>query len=131
MSLSVEDERDKWVEWKRNAKGRGYRWILQRNLVCVLSLKPLTTTEVQAVMSLKHGMSNATSFKLMSELRHARALDQFLEADMGYFWRATDKGVGVYLGSRKAIPAGVAGELLSLASANELEGSEVAESGSL
>jgi len=121
MSLSVEDERDKWVEWKRNAKGRGYRWILQRNLVAILSLKPLTNTEAQAMMSLKHGMSNATSYKILSELRHARALDQFLEAELGYYWRATDLGVSVYLGSRKAIPAGVARELLDLVSVNESE----------
>ncbi|GAH20934.1 unnamed protein product, partial [marine sediment metagenome] len=38
-----------------------------------------------------------------------------------YYWIATSLGVGVYLGSMIAIPARVAGELLSLASANESE----------
>lgn len=117
------EEREKKVAWKTNAKGKGYRWTLQRTIAACLARVPLTTSGVGSLMSLKHGMSNPTTERFLKEMRASGALEQFLEAEKGYFWRTTDKGVVVYLGHRKAIPAQVAQELLFLVSANESEGS--------
>jgi len=117
----VQEERNKWIAWRVAAKGRGYRWSLQRTLVTILAVTPLTTTSAQALMTFKHGMLNATTHRMLTELREAGALEQFLEDGKGYYWRATERGVTVYLGSRKAIPAVVVRELLSLVNVNELE----------
>ena len=87
----------------------------------ILSVKPLMTTSAQALMTFKHGMLNATTYRMLTEHREAGALEQFLEDGEGYYWRATEKGVAVYLGSRKAIPALVVRELLTLVNANESE----------
>ena len=76
--------------------------------------------EIQDVMTLKRGISHKKITELISELEQAKALEQIRERE-AYYWRATEIGVLAYLGTRLAIPAKDAEELLMLTGARELE----------
>lgn len=76
--------------------------------------------EIQDVMTLKRGISHKKITELLGELEQAKALESIRERD-AYYWRATETGVLAYLGTRQAIPAKDAQELLTLSGASELE----------
>ena len=117
---SMYSEAESELKWRRHAKGRGLRWLIQREMVAILSRKPLTTTGVQDVMLMMRGISHKKTTELLEELKQAGALEEFKEPDKGYYWRTTELGVIAYLVKRTAIPAKVAEELLMLANAIEL-----------
>jgi len=116
----VYTEVERELRWRRHAKGRGLRWQIQRDIVCILSRKPLTSMEIQDLMILKRGISHKKITEMLGELEQAKALEQFREP-AGYYWRSTETGVLAFLGTRQATPAKVAEELLMLTGANELE----------
>jgi len=111
---------EKEIRWRRKAKGRGLRWMILRDIVAILSRRPLTSMEVQDLMILLRGISHKKSLELLEELKQAKALEQVRERD-AFYWRATEIGVIAYLGTRQDTPAKVAEELLTLTGALALE----------
>ena len=120
--MEREREEDKVVAWKIRGKGRGLRWHILREIVALLSRQASTTTQVQAAMLHKRGLSNPTTYSMIRELESSMAIAQEYEKDVGWFWTARMTGVSVYLdGSTKNIPAGVVQELLFSVNVNEEE----------
>jgi hypothetical protein len=76
--------------------------------------------EIQDLMILKRGLSHKKATELLGELEQAQAVESIRERE-AYYWRATETGVIAYLGTRQAIPAKDAEELLTLTGAAELE----------
>ena len=119
-------EVDKQIAWKRRGKGKGLRWLMLRDIVALLARQASTTMQVQDVMILHRGVSHPRTHVLLMELEQARAIVQELDPRLGYYWTARELGVSVYLGSRTAIPAGAAQELLSSVNVNVDEESKKA-----
>ena len=105
-------EVDKQLAWKKRGKGKGLRWQMLRDIVALLSRQASTSTQVADAMLLRRGMSHNRTNQMLQELESSMAIVQELDKKIGYYWTAREMGVIVFLGSRKAIPAMVARELL-------------------
>lgn len=115
-------EVDKIRAWKRNAKGRGLRWQIMREIVAVGSRLALTTSQAQDTMSLRRGLSHKKCLELLGELERSKAMEQLMDPKIGYYWVTTELGVLIYLaGKRQGIPVSVVAEAVTLNSVRELE----------
>ncbi len=115
-------EVDKIRAWKRNAKGRGLRWQIQREIVAIGSKLPLTTSQMQDSMSLRRGLSHKKCSELLEELKRNKALVQILDPEAGYYWETSQLGVSIYLGGKQAaIPASIVEEAYTLKSVTDSE----------
>lgn len=113
MGLSEREvEEQKVKAWNRRAKGRGNRWRMLRDLVAACAFYPLTTTEMEDLNLVRRGITHHVTYAMVLELERAQALQAFQE-ERGQYWRATEHGVSLFLGSRKATPAGFVQEVLT------------------
>ena len=113
-------EVDKIRAWKRNAKGRGLRWQIQREIVAIGSRLALTSTQMQDTMSLRRGLSHKKCLELLNELERSKAMTQQVDPKIGYYWTATELGVSIYLaGKRQGIPVSVVQEAITLQSVSQ------------
>ena len=113
-------EVDKIIAWKRNAKGRGLRWQIQREIVAIGSKLPLTTSQMQDSMSLRRGLSHKKCTELLEELERNQSMVQILDVEMGYYWKTSQLGVSIYLGGKvKGIPASIVEEAYTLKSVTD------------
>lgn len=123
MGLSERELEEKKVKaWERRAKGRGNRWRMLRDLVAACALQPLTTTELEDLHLIRRGITHHVTYAMVLELERARALHAFQE-ERGQYWRATEHGVSLFLGSRKDTPAGFAQEVLTFKNVLKFEAS--------
>lgn len=113
-------EVDKIIAWKRNAKGRGLRWQIQREIVAIGSKLPLTTNQMQDSMSLRRGLSHKKCTELLEELERNQSMAQILDSETGYYWKTSQLGVSIYLGGKvKGIPASIVEEAYTLKSVTD------------
>ena len=113
-------EVDKIRAWKRNAKGRGLRWQIQREIAAIGSRLALTSTQMQDTMSLRRGLSHKKCTELLGELERSKAMEQLLDPATGYYWQTTELGVSIYLaGKRQGIPVSVVQEAVTLQSVKQ------------
>lgn len=109
MALS-ERETQSLVEraWRRRAKGRPMRWRILRDVVAVLSLKWMTTSEVQMAMRRLWALKNNTTRDILEELQSEGAIIQEREEKTKIFkWGASREGVAFWILGTANIPAGI------------------------
>lgn len=109
MELS-ERETQSLIEraWKRRAKGRPMRWRILRDLVAVVSLKWMTTSEVQMAMRRLWALKNNTTRDILEELQSEGAILQERDDKTQIFkWGASREGVNFWIQGTDHIPAGL------------------------
>lgn len=108
--MSVDEtERLRVSAWKARAKGRTTRWRMIRDGVALLSIQWMTTSEFQIGMRRLWGLKNKTSREILEELESEGSVHQAREDKTQNFkWGATPHGVTFWIGTTKAIPAGIA-----------------------
>lgn len=125
--MSLSDKSEKEIEamrdraWKAKARGHPMRWRILRDMVAVLSLGWLTTSQVQIAMRRIYALKNNTTRDILEELEQERSVVQERD-DSGVFkWGSTLTGVSFWIGKTVNIPAGLV-EVASLSmNVNELE----------
>jgi len=121
MSLSdTEKQERKTKKWKRAGKGRGNRWLMLRDVVAYCAIRPWTTTEVEDLNVSRRGIIHRTTYGMILELERAQMIESFSE-ERGQYWRATVKGVNVFVGTRQGIPATLVQEVLTIGNVHPLE----------
>lgn len=101
-------EVDGRVAWSRNAKGKGLRWRMIRDLIGVCSCQWMTTQQVQSVMRKLWGLKNKTTRDLLEEMEQDQCVKQERDDKTGQFkWGTTQAGVIDYLKGSRIIPAGL------------------------
>jgi len=108
--MSVEERERRLVSaWKARAKGRTTRWRMIRDGVALLSIAWMTTSEFQIGMRRLWGLKNKTSRDILEELEsEGSAQQQRDDKTQAYKWGSTTHGVDFWIGSTRAIPAGIA-----------------------
>ena len=105
-----EVEAQKERAWKARAKGHPTRWRMLRDVVAVVSLGWMTTSQVQMAMRRLWALKNRTTRDILEELEQEKAISQEKDdqrPEKGYMWGATLDGVAFWIRSVSAIPAGV------------------------
>jgi len=121
MSLSdTEKQERKTKKWKRKGKGRGNRWLMLRDVVGYCAIRPWTTTELEDLHLSRRGIQHRTTYQMVMELERAKAIEGFQD-ERGQYWRATDPGVTLFLGSRVDMPATFVQEVLTIKNVFESE----------
>jgi len=103
-------EQNRELSWKRKGKGRGNRWLMLRDLLAILSLRPMSNNIVQDTMFLMRGLKRATIREMMDQLERTKSIEQLEDASGSiklWVWVATEPGVHYWIGSRKDIPASI------------------------
>jgi len=107
----LESDRDKAIAWDKSAKGRGNRWRMMRDVVAMLSLRPMNLTQTQDALMRLRGITRQKTHQMMEELQRAGDIKPVSgrvggEVIAGY--STTGQGVHFWLGGRRSgIPAGV------------------------
>ena len=104
-----EEKREK--NWKRKGRGNGNRWLMLRDLLAILSLRPMSTALAQDTMFLHRGLKRETVRTMLDQLERTRSIEQLKDASgpiAQWVWVATEGGVRFWIGSRKNIPASIA-----------------------
>ena len=94
--------------WKRNAKGKGNKWQMLRDVVVFCALVPWTTTSLEDVMYVWRGLSFRKTYEILQALERAGAVES---TDIGgqVMWGATKLGVSSFIqGDLEFIPATLA-----------------------
>ena len=97
--------------WKKHGQGRGNRWLMLRDLLAILSIRPSSTTLIQDIMFLHKGLKRSTIREMLDQLERTRSIEQVQDASgpiKQWVWIATEGGVQFWIGSRKDIPATIA-----------------------
>lgn len=117
-----ETERLKELAWRKSR--RGLRWNLLRDVVAICSLRWMSTSEVQDVMMVIHGITRQKTLTLLHELERPKYVAQEKDdKDKTYKWGSTPKGARAWfpMHSPASIPAGIV-EVVSISKrANESE----------
>lgn len=116
MSLTQrEKDRLRIRAWKTNAKGKGNKWQMLRDVVVFCALVPWTTTSMEDSMLLHRGISHRKTYEMLMELERAGALmNQTIGGEV--LWSATEKGVSSFIGGQmENIPAPLAQAVWTLA----------------
>lgn len=107
----VVDQRDVAIAWDKSAKGRGNRWRMMRDVVAMLSLRPLNLTQLQDALMRMRGITRRKTHEMLEELERAgdvKPVSGLVGGEVIAGYSATDRGVHFWLeGTRKGIPAGV------------------------
>ena len=96
--------------WKKAGKGKGNRWLMLRDLLAIISLRPMGINLVQDTMFLHRGLKRQTVRDMLDQLERTKSIEQIKDTtgSMHYWvWVATDGGVLFWIGSRKTIPASI------------------------
>jgi len=94
--------------WWRNAKGKGLRWRILRDLLATCSVEWLSTSEIFDTMTRIRGVTHGKTRELMTALEGMGDLSQERdEKDQVFKWHATRQGVSYWLGKPGDIPAGI------------------------
>ena len=89
-----------------------------RDLVGYCAIRPWTTTELEDLHLSRRGIQHRTTYQMTMELERAGALEGFAD-ERGQYWRATERGVTVFLGSRPDMPAIFVQEVLTIGNVSE------------
>ena len=90
-------------------RGRGLRWGILRDMVAVLSLAWMTTSEVQAVMTRLRGLTYRKTIELLDELQKEGSIVQEKDKkEKRYKWGANKRGVLFWIKTVRAIPVWIA-----------------------
>lgn len=126
MSLSersekeIEAQRDR--AWRAKARGHPMRWRILRDMVAVLSLGWMTTSQVQIAMRRIYALKNNTTRDILEELEQEKTVVQEKEDKSGLFkWGSTSSGVSFWIGKTVNIPAGIVEVAYLSMNVNELE----------
>jgi len=117
-----EERREK--QWKKSGKGRGNRWLMLRDLLSILSMRPMNNNIVQDTMLLMRGLKRTTVRDMLEQLERTKSIEQLEDASgpiRQWVWVATEGGVQYWIGSRKAIPATIAQAAWTMRVVNVLE----------
>ena len=121
ISLS-EREREtlKSGAWKRNAKGKGNKWQMLRDVVVFCALVPWTTISIEDAMLLHRGISHRKTYEMLTELERAEAIESY-EVGGQAMWGTTELGVKSFILDLEAIPASLAQAVWSLSGVEKSE----------
>ncbi len=109
-AVSLRAHERKWKRWKAAAKGKGNRWQMLRDLLAIISMRPMGINLVQDTMFLHRGLKRQTVRDMLDQLERTKSIEQIKDTtgQMPYWvWIATEGGVSFWLGSRAAIPASI------------------------
>ena len=109
---TVSGDQEREFAWKRKGKGNGLRWLILRDLTAGLANYPMTQEQAEDFMIVLRGISWAKTRAMCEELARLGAIEKIKE-EHAWFWRATDKGVAIFVGKRSAIPARIAQAVLT------------------
>lgn len=106
--MSVSDSEREFA-WKKQGKGNGLRWLILRDIVAGLSLHPMSLEKCQDYLLMLRGVSWNTSRVMLQELERMSAIQQYKETGIqGYLYRATERGVTIFVKHRRNIPVRIA-----------------------
>lgn len=115
MSLTQrEKERLRTRAWKTNAKGKGNKWQMLRDVIVFCALVPWTTTSIEDAMVLHRGLSPRKTYEMLMDLERAKAIESY---DVGgqLMWGSTGLGADSFIpGGSESIPAILAQAVWSL-----------------
>jgi len=109
MALS-ERETQSLIEraWRGRAKGRPMRWRILRDMVAVLSLEWMSTSQVQMAMRRLWALKNNTTRDILEELESEGAILQERDEKTQIFkWGASREGVAFWILGTENIPVGI------------------------
>jgi len=128
MSLSTKEREDRELAWKRAGKGNGLRWLILRDIVAGVAVTSMPLEKVQDFLLMLRGVSWSTSRTMLEELIRLGALEGNIieprtkrEPTLIYY-SATQRGVTIFLKSRKHIPVRLAQAALTTMSASGVVG---------
>jgi len=124
MALS-ERETQSLIEraWRRRAKGSPMRWRILRDMVAVLSLQWMTTSQVQMAMRRLWALKNNTTRDILEELESEGAiLHERDEKSKIFKWGASREGVNFWILGTENIPVGIVQVASTTGFAAKLEG---------
>ena len=109
LSVGERDtRRQALIQWRKDGKGKGLRWIMMREVVAYLSLHWMTSTQIQDAMLLHRGLTRKKTNELLGDLESTECIIQERYKEKGeYMWGATPLGVDIWLRTKKVIPAGI------------------------
>lgn len=123
------EEQDKSLSWDKSARGRGNRWRMLRDLVAILSMRPLNLMQTQDALMRLRGITRAKTHQMMMELQSAGDIKEVSGIISGIQvngWSATERGVHFWLrGKRLSIPAGIVQVLPTMVSVPQSEERQV------
>lgn len=109
--MSKMSERELEIAWEKNAKGRGNRWRMLRDIVALVATTPMTLMEIQdAMLSLK-GLSRTKVRDMLDELSRPgfiRVTSWSMDSRPLQGWIASKKGVAFWIKDPEGIPATIA-----------------------
>jgi len=109
--------------WRNRAKGHPMRWRILRDMVAILSLGWMTTSQVQIAMRRVYALKNKTTREILEELEQGKAISQERDdKSQIYKWGSSRKGVAFWIGKTENIPAGIVEVAYLTLSVNESEG---------
>lgn len=128
MSLDLSEKSEQEVEamrdraWRAKARGHPMRWRILRDMVAVLSLGWMTTSQVQIAMRRIYALKNRTTRDILEELEQEKSVVQEKDDQSDIFkWGSTDSGVSFWIGKKVNIPAGIVEVAYLSMNVNELE----------
>lgn len=77
------------------------------------ALRSWTTTELEDAALIGRGLSHRKTYEMILELERARCLEAF-QLSQGQFWKATEHGIHLFVGTKKAIPATLVQAVLTI-----------------
>lgn len=104
----AEVQQRKDEKWKRSGKGKGNRWLMLRDLLAIISMRPMGVNLVMDTMFLHRGLKRNTIREMLDQLERTKSIEQVKDASGSmpfWVWVATDGGVQFWIGSRLSIPA--------------------------
>lgn len=97
--------------WKKSGKGKGNRWLMLRDLLAIISMRPMGIGLIQDTMFLHRGLKRATIREMVDQLEKTKSIEQVKDTAFEniqlWVWIATKGGVQFWIGSRKHIPASI------------------------
>ena len=124
VSAEAHNEQKRELKWKKSGGGRGNRWLMLRDLLSILSLRPMSNNLVQDTMLLMRGLKRSTVRDMLDQLERTKSIEQVEDASgpiRQWVWVATEGGVQYWIGSRGAIPASIAAAANTMRIVNVLE----------
>lgn len=123
------DPRDVAISWDKSAKGRGNRWRMMRDVVAILSIRPLNLTQLQDALMRLRGITRQKTIQMLEELERAgdvKPVSGLVGGEVIAGYSSTDRGVHFWLeGTRKGIPVGVVRVLPTLTFVPKSEEGEI------
>ena len=98
------------------------RWRILRDMVAVLSLGWMTTSQIQIAMRRIYALKNKTTRDILEELEQGMAIVQERDDMTKIFkWGSSKEGVAFWIGKTENIPAGIVEVAWSSMNVSELE----------